>query len=191
MKRYVSIVLVLVLVLSSCLCLSSCKKDDTDIQSPKAENITPLTEQDIRILMEKNLDCYFLFYVAPLNKTTQRNSDGYYNTDGSYFKTYDELEDLVLATYTKEKATELLEYPTADAPLYKDVDNQIYVNPGAITPVEYDIIWDDTYTIDMKKISDTEYALTFTAYDFELNEYVTDSSIVCENGKWRFVDVIY
>lgn len=193
MKKFISILLVLVLILSMSFCLASCKKNDTNDSSKVAdtETVTPLTEQDIRILMEKNLDCYFLFYVAPLNHTTQQNSDGYYGTDDTYMKTYDELKELVETTYISEKATELLNYPSEDLVLYKNVDGLIFEYPAAIKPVEYNIIWDDTYTIDMEKVSDTEYALTFTTYDFDSNDYVTEGNIVFENGKWRFSDVIY
>lgn len=192
MKKLISLIMALVLVLSMCFCMTACKNDDSKNDSKDADtkNVTPLTEQDIRILMEKNLDCYFLFYVAPLNNTTQQNSDGYYGTDGSYMKTYDELVKLLNATYTKDKANELLNYPSSDMPLYKNVNNSIFVYPPVITPVDYDVIWDDTYTIDMEQISATEYALTLTTYDFDSNEYTAKGNIAFENGKWRFADVI-
>ncbi len=191
MKRLITLSLALILTFSMCLCLSSCKKDEKNGSSKNANTVTELTEQDIRLLMEKNLDCYFLFYVSPLTCTTQQNSDAYYGTDQSYFKTYDELKDLVETTYISEKATELLNYPSEDLVLYKNVDGLIFEYPAAIKPVEYNIIWDDSYTVEMEKKSDTKYALSFTTTDLDSKAYETDGEIVFENGKWRFADLIY
>ena len=189
MKKFISVLLAITLLMSVCLCLASCKNDDkTDASN---EKVTELTEQDVRILIEDNLDCYFMFYVAPLSDNSYQGDDGYYETDGTYIKPYDELEKLVNDTYTKKTAQKLLEYPSSDSPLYKNVDNSIYFKPEVITPVDYDVIWDDTYTIDMAQISDTQYALTFTTYDFDSNDYVAVGDIVFEDGKWRFDDIIY
>ena len=201
MKRFLTLILALTIALSMCLFLTSCKNDDektdtqaddTQVADTQAEDITvtELSEQDVRILMEKNLDCVFLLLVSPLNHTTQQNSDGYYCTDGSYMQTYDELKDLVEDTYTADKAKELLNHPASDSPLYKNYDNKIYVKPDVITPIDYEIVWEDDYTIDMEKISDTEYLLTFETYDVNSNNYVTNGRIVFENEKWRFDDLV-
>lgn len=191
MKRFVSLLLMFVVFASVCLCLTSCKKDEETVTTVKEETVAELSDQDIRILMEKNLDCYFLFYVAPLAHTTQQNSDGYYGTEKNYLQSYYELEKLVSNTYTNEKSYELLNFPDSSAPLYKNYDGEIFVNPDAITPVDYEIMWEDDYTIEMKKVSDTEYDLSFSTRDFELEPYSTNGKIVFENGNWRFADVIY
>ncbi len=193
MKRFITLTLALVLSISMCLSLSSCKKDSNKgtQDSKNAVTQTELTEQDVRILMEKNLDCYFLFYVSPIKCTTQQNSDGYYGTEQSYFKTYDELKDLVESTYTEKKATELLNYPSEDLTLYKNVDGLIFEYPASIKPVEYKVIWDDSYTVEMEKVSDKKYKLHFITTDLDSKSYETDGEIVFENGKWRFADLIY
>lgn len=191
MKRFIAILLAITLVLSMSFCLVSCKKDNKSNTAENTDTIKELTEYDVRLLMEKNLDCYFLFYVSPLKCTTQQNSDAYYGTDGSYFKTYDELEELVRSTYTEDKATQLLNYPSEDLVLYKNVEGLIFEYPAAIKPVEYRVVWDDSYTIDMKKVSDTKYKLHFNTTDLDSKSYETDGEIVFENSEWRFSDLIY
>lgn len=188
--------LALLLAILLCFSLVSCKKksDDQKISEEKPQSVTEAEiapeEITIRTLIEQNLDCYFLFYVSPLEHTDQQNSDAYYGTTENVFKSYEELEELVNSTYTKKKAKELLNFPTKEMPLYKDVDGKIFVYPAVIEPVEYDIIW-DTYSVEPKKVSDTEYTFTLKTVDINDKEYVTEGKIIKEDGNWLLTDLVY
>ena len=187
--------LALLLAILLCFSLVSCKKksDDQKISEEKPQSVTEAEiapeEITIRTLIEQNLDCYFLFYVSPLEHTDQQNSDAYYGTTENVFKSYEELEELVNSTYTKKKAKELLNFPTKEMPLYKD-DGKIFVYPAVIEPVEYDIIW-DTYSVEPKKVSDTEYTFTLKTVDINDKEYVTEGKIIKEDGDWLLTDLVY
>lgn len=192
MKKILALALVILLSFS----LVSCKKEsevqktsETKAQAVADEEIPP-EEITIRTLLEQNLDCYFLFYVSPLEHTDQQNSDAYYGTTQSVFKSYEELEELVNSTYTKKKAKELLNYPSKEMPLYKNVEGLIFVYPAVIEPVEYDIIW-DTYSVEPTKVSDKEYTFTAKTVDLDGKEYVTEGKVVKENDEWRLADLVY
>lgn len=182
----------LLLALLMCLSFTACKKDkDKDTKTATADTAqTECTEQQVKRLVEKNLDCYFIYYVSPLTHTTQQNSDGYYGTDGSYFSSYKELEDLVKSTYTAEKATQLLSYPSENAPLYKNVEGLIFTKPDVIKPVEYNIIW-DSYTVEFTENGTKKCSFKLNTTDLDGKEYTTDGEAVFENGTWLLTDLIY
>ena len=192
MKRILAILLVVILSIA----LVSCKEEPVSHNDNPdgAKTETKALEEDmdiiIRTLIEQNLDCYFLFYVSPLEHTDQQNSDGYYGTSQNIFKSYDELEALVTSTYTKEKSEELLKYPTKEMPLYKEVEGLIFVYPSVIEPVEYDIIW-DSYDVKPTKVSDKEYTFTAKTVDLDGKEYETSGKVVKENDEWRLDDIVY
>lgn len=187
MKR----LLALILALMMCLSFTACK-DKENSQNTEAKPLTKAElEHEIRVLMEQNLDCYYMFYVAPLSHTAQQNSDGYYGTDGAYLADYSALESKVHSTYVSETAEKLLSYPTATAPLYKDVDDKIFVKPDVITPVEYNILWDDNYTVELLETSDTKCTFKLTTIDFDSNPYTTNGCATYVDGKWLLDDLVY
>ena len=188
--------LVLFLALMMCLSFSACKDKDTDTNADTGTLVASKLsddelEQEIRFLIERNLDCYYLFYVAPLNHTNQQNLDGYYGTNGTFLEDYAALEDLVFSTYSKEKATELLKYPSEEKPLYKNSNGSIFVNPDAITPVEYNILWEDDYTITFTERTDEKCSFVLNTVDIDSNEYITNGSAVIENNSWLLSDLVY
>lgn len=189
MKKILAIALILVF----CLSLSACKSDNkTTTDTAKATAQTECSEQDIRLLMETNLDCYYLFYVAPLSEGGGTDSDGYTKAETSFFTSYSELNDFVTKTYTKEKSDFLLhQYPSKENPLYIEKDGAIYVDLDAVDPDEYFIMWDDSYTIKFTENTTEKCSFTLTTTDFDGNEYVTDGSAVFENGKWLLTDIVY
>ncbi len=184
MKR----LLALILTILMCLSFTACKDGTTQ------KNATHLTEteleQEIRVLIEQNLDCYFLFYVSPLPHTTQQNSDGYYGTDGSYFENFDALKNLLKSTYISSKVEELLVYPSADTPLYKDVEGYIFTKPDVIKPVKYNLSWED-YTVEFSEISDEKCTFTLKTTDFDGKKYETNGSASLENGKWLLENIVH
>ncbi len=188
--------LALFLILMMCLSFSACKDKGDDAN---ADAGTPIAsemnddelEQEIRFLIERNLDCYFIFNVAPLKHTTQQNSDGYYGTDGSFLESYADLENLVRSTYSKSEADELLNFPSADKPLYKNSNGLIFVNPDVITPVKYNILWEDSYTINFTERTDDECSFTLKTVDIDGKEYTTEGSAVIENNSWLLTDLVY
>ena len=189
MKKLLAILLILTL----CLSLSACKNNDEN-PSDKAQTVAQIecTEHDIRLLMETNLDCYYLFYVAPLSEGGGTDSDGYTKAETSFFANYSELSDFVTKTYTKEKSDFLLyQYPSKENPLYIEKDGAIYVDLDAVDPDEYFIMWDDSYTIKFTENTTEKCSFTLTTTDFDGNEYVTDGSAVFENGKWLLTDIVY
>lgn len=175
----------LTLAVLMCLAFTACK-NDTQTQS---EDAPACSEQTIRELMEKNLDCYFLFYVSPIPHTTQQNSDGYYGTEPAYFESYEDLKDFVYATYTTEKAQQLLEYPQKTAPLYKDSQGLVFVDPTLVPKTEYNVAWEE-YEIEMES-TDTSCTFTLTTTDFDGKEYTAEGKAVLENNQWRFADLVY
>lgn len=182
--------LALFLVLMMCLSFAACKGKDADTVVA-SELTSDELEQEIRFLMERNLDYYYLYYVAPLNHTTQQNSDGYYGTDGSFLEDYAALENLVNSTYSKQIAAELLSYPYEGEPLYKNSNGLIFVKPDVISPVEYNILWEDSYTITFTEITDENCSFTLNTVDIDGKEYTTEGSAVVENNSWLLTDIVY
>lgn len=188
MKKIIALVLSLLL----CLSVTACKNNQDDSASPSQTAPTECTEQDVRILMEHNLDCYYLFYVSPLAQGGGTDSDGYTKADNSYFASYKELSDFVENTYTQEKSAYLLSsYPTKSNPLYIEKNGLVYIDLDAITPVEYNVIWDDSYTVEFTENSTTKCSFNLTTEDFEGKEYVASGSAVFENGKWLLEDIVH
>ncbi len=185
MKKLLALFLALVL----CLSFTACKNNSANTAASKLSDSE--LEHEIRVLIEQNLDCYFIFYVAPLNHTTQQNSDGYYGTDGSYLESYAALESLVNSTYTQQKAQQLLNYPSEQAPLYKDSYGSIFVKPDVITPVKYNILWEDDYTLTFTEKTKNECSFELNTVDIDGNAYTTNGSAIVENGSWLLTDLIY
>ncbi len=186
MKTTVKRLFALTLAVLLCLSFTACKNNTANTNEEEAP---ACSEQIIRELMEKNLDCYFLFYISPLNHTTQQNSDGYFGTDQGIFETYEDLKNFVFATYTSERATALLEYPEKDAPVYKDSQGLIFVDPALVPKTEYNVSWED-YDIEMDA-TDTSCTFTLTTTDFDNKEYTAQGSAVLENNEWRLTDLVY
>lgn len=189
MKR----LLALILATLMCFFVTACKDNSTnDLKNTTTEKFSEeKVEHEIRVLMESNLDCYYMFYIAPLSHTTQQNSDGYYGTDESYLESYSKLSEIVYSTYTPQTAKKLLSYPNDTTPLYKDVDGKIFVKPDVITPVEYNILWDETYTLEFTETSDTKCTFKLTTTDLDSNPYETTGSAVNIDGEWVLEDLIY
>ena len=186
MKRFIALILSLLL----CLSVSACKTDDSASQQNVSSS--ECTEQEVRMLIEHNLDCYFLFYISPLTQGGGTDSDGYTKADNSYFATYKDFSDFVKNTYTQEKSAYLLgSYPSEENPLYIEKNDLVYVDLDAVTPVEYKINWDDSYTVEFTENSTTHCAFELTTTDFDGNEYVTNGSAAFENGKWLLEDMVY
>lgn len=184
--------LAILFILAFCLSLSACKNEEQISDTTQTAAQSECSEQDIRVLMESNLDCYYLFYIAPLSEGGGTDSDGYTQAEKSFFTSYSELNDFVTNTYTKEKSDYLLhQYPSAENPLYIEKNNEVYVDLDAVKPVEYKISWDDSYTIEFTENSNTKCSFTLTTTDFDGNEYQTSGSAVFENGKWLLADMVY
>ena len=185
--------LAIMLILTFCLSLSACKnKDENSSDTKTTPAQTECTEHDIRLLMETNLDCYYLFYVAPLGEGGGTDSDCYTKAETSFFTSYSELSDFVTKAYTNEKSDFLLnKYPSKDNPLYIDKNGSIYVDLDAVKPVEYNVLWDDSYTVTFTENSPQKCSFTLTTTDFDGNEYITSGSAVFENGKWLLTDMVY
>ncbi|MBQ6626295.1 MAG: hypothetical protein IIX27_03280 [Ruminococcus sp.] len=186
MKKTVKKLLALIIAVLLCLSFTACKNRTENVSNEEAP---ACSEQTIRELMEKNLDCYFLFYVSPIPHTTQQNSDGYFGTQEGYFESYEELKNFVFATYTDEKATAILEYPEKDAPVYKDSQGLIFVDPTLVPKTEYPVSWEE-YDIDMNT-TDTTCTFTLTTTDFDGNEYTAEGKAVLEDNEWRLADLVY
>ena len=189
MKKLLAILMVLAL----CLSFSACKNnDEKPADTQKEVTLSECTEQDVRILIERNLDCYYLFYVAPLSQGGGTDSDGYTKADTSFFASYSEMCDFVTTTYTKEKSDYLLhQYPSVENPLYIEKNGAVYVDLDVVEPVEYNILWDDSYTVEFTENSTEKCSFTLTTTDFDGNEYKTDGSAVNDNGKWLLTDMVY
>ncbi|MBR2714662.1 MAG: hypothetical protein IKB73_00445 [Ruminococcus sp.] len=185
MKKLLSLVLVVLF----CFSFAACKSKDDSTATTKAQK--SCTEQTIKQLMEKNLDCYYLFYVTPLSHTTQQNSDGYYGNDKSYLSTYEELENLVYGTYTDSTAKKLLSHPKSSTPLYKNSNGEIFINPDVIKPVEYNILWDENYLVTIDENTKSKCTFTLKTVDLDNKEYSTDGTAVYENGNWVFSEIVY
>lgn len=184
-------ILTILLLLALCLSFSACKKD-TDDTSSTTVSVSECSEQDIRMLMERNLDCYYLFYVSPLSQGGGTDSDGYTKANTSFFADYNEMCDFVRSTYTAEKSSYLLNsYPSTENPLYIQKDGAIYVDLDAITPIEYNVMWDDSYTVEITEATNSECKFTLKTTDFDEKEYVAEGTAVFEDGKWLFTDLVY
>lgn len=186
MKKLIALLSALIM----CFAFTACKNNPTNNTSDTPTATVECTEQDIRTLMERNLDCYFMFYVSPLGHTTQQNSDGYFGVDEAYISDYASLKDMVYGTYTAATAERLLNHPSADTPLYKDVDGKIFMKDDVIDPVTYNIAWDD-YKVEITENSTEKCSFTLTTTDFDGKEYKADGIAVNENGTWLFETIIY
>lgn len=183
MKRVITFILALMM----CVSLAACKNETPETPQAAAPQFT---EEIAKQLVEKNLDCYFIFYVSPLTCTQQQNSDGYFGTDTSYLENYEALETLVKSTYTESRADIVLNYPSKENPLYKNVDGLIFEDPTAVEPVEYDILWDD-YSVEITQTSEDECSFTLKTTDMNSKEYTTTAQAVLENNEWKLTEVIY
>ncbi|MBQ4128146.1 MAG: hypothetical protein IJD68_00050 [Ruminococcus sp.] len=187
MKKLIALFLAVALL----LCLSACNKVDTSQYSHITQAKQECSEQEIRQLIEKNLDCYFLFYVSALDYSQEENIDGYYKADTSYFESYEALYNFVNDTYVAEKAQELLNYPSKETPLYKEIDGELYVNPDVIAPVNYEVMWDDSYTLKFKSNSTSACSFEIVTTDFDGNKYVTQGAAVNQKKHWYLTDFVY
>lgn len=190
MKRFLSIILVTLL----CISFSACKNENDSNNTDAMNNVaqSECSEQELRLLMESNLDCYYLFYVAPLTEGGGTDSDGYTKADTSFFATYKELCDFVNNTYAEKTASYLLNsYPSAENPLYIEKNSLVYVDLDAVEETEYEVMWDDSYTIEFIESSLSRCSFKLTTEDFDGDEYVADGSAVFENGKWLLEDMVY
>lgn len=203
MKQNVFIRLVAVmLAVMLCLVFVGCNDDSSTISQPVTTSDKALkecSERDIRLLMEKNLDCVYCFFVADTihpDNAAVANADGYYKAQTSFFESYDEFESFVTSVYTAEKSNELLhKYPSEDKPLYKSDIEELLVNPDAYTPIDYDVIWDDNYTVNITSsdLSKCEFELTAYTYDEDGNQkdYKALGCAVYEDGAWLLTDMVY
>ena len=181
--------LTLMLCLLMCLSFTACK-DKEKTKGAKDTELTAQLEQEIRVLMEQNLDCYFVYFVSPITHTTQQNSDGYYGTDGAYFEDYNALKTLVESTYVSTKAEELLNYPSKETPLYKSVDGLIFTKPDVASFVKYNIIWEE-YSVEILESSDEKCTFKLKTVDLNGKEYTVDGAAAKENDKWLFEDIVH
>ena len=189
MKRLLALLMILVLCISLCAC-----KKDKDPQNTPAQKTTnaECTEQELLTLIDRNIDCYIIYYVSPLAHTTQQNSDGYMGVEKGYFEDYNSLKNFVEDTYTSDCAEQyFLQYPSKDAPLYKEAGGGFFVNPE-IKPEDPD------YNIDcvdpvVKITKSTKSECIFEAAPYENGpeEYKVIGKALYENGKWRLAQVIH
>ena len=183
MKRLSALILTVLLSISLVAC-SCVTQADT-----QGANVAHCTENDIRALMERNLDCYTLYYISPAPVTTQQNSDGYLGVDKNFLSDYKTLSDLVTTTYTADKAAEILNYPSKETPLYKDVQGNLFVKPDLVEFNDYEWSFSE-YTV--KIDSDKDNKCTFTLKTEEGSQtYETTGTAVYENGKWLLTDIIH
>lgn len=184
---------ILALLLAVCLCLSitACNKN---VDTTGISNITEgdeCTELELRRLIETNIDCYYIFCVAPLSFSGDADDDGYYKADTNFFADYQALSDFVYAAFTDETAAALLSSPDESAPLYKNVDGAVYVNPDVVQTETYDVIWDDTYEIKFLSNSPTTCSFRLTSVTIEGEEYVTQGEAVHQGDSWILKDLVY
>lgn len=184
MKRFLALFLMFVM----CLSFSACQKN-ADNQS--GDNTSAqCTEQELRMLIERNIDCYYLFYVAPLSTDGDADKDGYKKADTNFFENYDAMYEFLSSTYTSSRTKWLLKYPTTGKPLYKNVDGDIYVNADVIKKQTYEVAWDE-YDIEFTKNKKNNCEFTLTTGTFTGDAYVTTGSAVLEDGEWKLTDIVY
>lgn len=181
MKRILALLLVIILCVSLCAC-----KNDADT----ATQNTQCSEQQLRALIERNIDCYYLFYVAPLSADGEANDDGYAKASTIFLQDFAAMNEFLSTTYTKDKTKELLNYPDKNTPLYKDIDGAIYVNSTVITPQPYEVAWDD-FTVEFTKNKKTRCEFKLTTATFSGDSYVATGSAVLEDNEWKLTDVVY
>lgn len=190
MKRIILLLLVLVMAFSVVAC-----SDEEASVTEDIDNITDAqedcTEQTILELINYNIDCYYMFYVSPVDTVGEADKDGYYKAVDNFFESYNDLKEFLAKTYTSEKCDELLAYPSEDKPLYKNVDGEIYVNPDVITPVDYTIAWDDVITVEFTEKTKQKCSFDLVTYDFDGNKYYTNGSVVHQDKAWVLSDMIY
>lgn len=184
MKRTLTLIMILILCVSLCAC-----KKNKQAQAPVPTN-AECTEQELLTLIEQNADCYYFFYVSPLEHTTQQNSDGYMGVAPGVFADYESLKTLVESTYTKVCADNLLNYPSADAPLYKEAGGGFFVNPEVEGNADYKLTWNEI-TVEITNSSKTECSFKVTTLDDSSSPYTTEGKAIYENGKWRLAELIY
>lgn len=194
MKKIIAILLIVIM----CVCVVGCKDDQQQQTAKKsASNVqkattalenTKCSEQAILLLLESNLDCHAVFYVTPLTSTTQQNSDGYLGVDKNMMADYNTLSELVRNTYCKERAEELLNYPSKETPLYKNVGGDLFVKPDVVKFEQYNIFWENpSVKIIKEDANKCEFEIT-TEKDSQ--PYTVKSSAVYEDGKWLLTDII-
>ncbi len=188
MKKLLSILLILCM----CLAFTACKNNDTDIvdETNITQAKTECSEQEIRELIERNLDCYFMFFVAPISTVGEENEDGYYKADDSFFADYADMYDFVSSTYTSGRTKWLFNHPKKDKPLYKEIDGDIYVNPSVIKADEYEVAWDE-FELDFVLSSNTQCDFTLTTTDFDGKEYTVEGFAVHQGDSWLLTDLVY
>lgn len=191
MKKLIIFLLVAVMCVSFCACKKTPTQPANQTPTVPLEADAVCSDQQIRLMMEKNLDCYFLFYVDPIQINGSIDSDKYGVADTSYLADYAALKNKVYDTYISSKAQDLLNYPDSITPLYKEKNGKLYVNPDAITKTQYDVIWDpDSYTVNILNNSTTACSFELiTTYEGE--DYIAEGSAKFENGKWLLTDIIY
>jgi len=185
MKRFIALLMALTL----CFALCACKKNK-EAEAPAPTNAL-CTQQELLTLIEQNADCYYFFYVSPLEHTDQQNSDGYMGVAEGPFDNYETLRNLVLSTYTKSCAETLLSYPSADAPLYKEAGGGFFVNPEVKGNPDYNLTWNNV-SVEITNSTQTECSFkTTTTSDDYTTVYTTSGKAVYEDGKWRLAQLIY
>lgn len=176
-----------------CLSFTGCTSCNTNVSSNEE-----CTEQTVRQLIEKNLDCYIaIFAMSHLPHTNEELESGFFKVEYPAFENYKALSDFVKSVYTEQKAEELLNtYPNGQGPIYKEINKTLCVNTNIKPEIEnYGVTWEDNYKVEF--LSNSKENCTFKLTTTEINsdgvenEYVVEGSAVFENGSFKLTDMVH
>lgn len=205
MKKIISFLTALLLVLSVCGCSlknTEQTKNDSDVPSTEdlkvdepAENTMSMTQA--KELFDRNLKCTLdIFDLSTLEYDETPLKDSFCPIKDDTFKTFAALEEFVKSTYVKEVADRLLYSTRPDGrPLYKEVDGVFCIDTSIIGGKGYYVNWEN-YDISASGDENTcDITVTATIEEPSDNPkpepYLKNAKAEKIDGKWLLTEVVY
>ena len=218
MKRTVSIILVLIMLLALFACgnekaaeqTATAGKAETETAPTLTEPATEepaestesaeepaVTEAELTDLFDRNLVCTLNVFDLNQLQYEEAGADGLHKVTDPRFADFAELEAFVRSTYTAATAEEILFGESVPGhTLYVNKDGAIYIDERAIGGKGYYVDW-SRYTVSIDSCTEDRCEFTVTASITEPGEntspepYVKTATAVFEDGAWLLTERVY
>lgn len=168
--------------ISNLKCINSLERfsDNTNISQKEMS-----VEEIIRLLVDRNIACYYSFGSDVLMFDYQNyNDNGYGKIEHYLFSSYSELEEFVYSTYEKEYAENLLTNLYGEPGiLFGGDDKNLLYNPSI---QGINVLIGDIFPLYECKITEmTDSRICFNVISCENDTVLWETSAILQNDEWR------
>ncbi len=161
-------------------------------EEPETEEIAPPGEEELRELVEKNLDCVLsIFDGGYLQYDTTPTENKLHKVTDPRFADFAALESFVRSVYIETEADELLYRQVVPGhTLYVNLDGELYIDEAAMANKGYYVDWSN-FDLTVVAVSGGSCRFTVTAALIEpgpvaeRKPYVRAGEAIYENDAWR------